>query len=329
MAAGDKNAVQGGNPTEPVAAYEDAAADRVQAVVPTSPTGVPIPGDATNGMDVDVTRLPALPAGTNNIGDVDVLTLPALPAGTNNIGDVDVLTVPADQTVKVRGSHASTISSRTTGLQTNPVLDVRLVEDNLGTKLGQDLTAPLYAVQAVPYSNIYSFSTGELTLATATGTKEMLTVFHTSSDANNIQLLELRWHPTGTAITAGRAIWEYQYITAENGTPGGTSITPQPMHRGNTFPANINIRQGVTGAPTTTGQVFGRRSAINMPVAANQVILAQLDSESGARIWDAAKQGACFLRGGTAEGVRVTLNILATLTGAQTGYLSGTLYIGA
>lgn len=38
--------------------------------------GALIPGDATNGLDVDVTRLPALAAGTNNIGDVDVLTLP-------------------------------------------------------------------------------------------------------------------------------------------------------------------------------------------------------------------------------------------------------------
>ena len=56
--------------------------------------GALIGGDATNGLDVDVTRLPALAAGTNNIGDVDVLTLPALPAGTNNIGDVDVLTLP-------------------------------------------------------------------------------------------------------------------------------------------------------------------------------------------------------------------------------------------
>lgn len=33
--------------------------------------------DATNGLDVDVTRLPALVAGTANIGDVDVLTVPA------------------------------------------------------------------------------------------------------------------------------------------------------------------------------------------------------------------------------------------------------------
>jgi hypothetical protein len=54
-----------------------------------------INGDATNGLDVDVTRLPALPAGTNNIGDVDVLTLPALPAGTNNIGDVDIASIAA------------------------------------------------------------------------------------------------------------------------------------------------------------------------------------------------------------------------------------------
>lgn len=58
-------------------------------------SGALITGDGTNGLDVDVTRLPALPAGSNNIGDVDVLTLPALPAGSNNIGDVDILSIAA------------------------------------------------------------------------------------------------------------------------------------------------------------------------------------------------------------------------------------------
>lgn len=68
-------------------------------------------GEAVNGIDVDVTRLPALVAGSanigdvdvasiaagdNNIGNVDVVTLPALVAGSANIGDVDVLTLPAD-----------------------------------------------------------------------------------------------------------------------------------------------------------------------------------------------------------------------------------------
>lgn len=52
-----------------------------------------------------VTISAALPAGTNaigklaansgvDIGDVDVTSLPALPAGNNNIGDVDVATIP-------------------------------------------------------------------------------------------------------------------------------------------------------------------------------------------------------------------------------------------
>ena len=41
--------------------------------------------DTTNGLDVDVTRLPALVAGTANIGDVDVLTVPA-PLSTSGGG---------------------------------------------------------------------------------------------------------------------------------------------------------------------------------------------------------------------------------------------------
>ena len=41
-----------------------------------------IGGDAANGLDVDVVRLPALPAGDNNIGNVDVASS-ALPAGAS------------------------------------------------------------------------------------------------------------------------------------------------------------------------------------------------------------------------------------------------------
>ena len=48
-------------------------------------------GDITNGLDVDVTRLPALVAGTANIGDVDVASIAA---GDNNIGNVDIVTMP-------------------------------------------------------------------------------------------------------------------------------------------------------------------------------------------------------------------------------------------
>ncbi|CAK0775226.1 hypothetical protein CCP3SC1AL1_770021 [Gammaproteobacteria bacterium] len=41
-----------------------------------------IGGDATNGLDVDVTRIAA---GDNNIGNVDLAS--AIPAGTNLIGE--------------------------------------------------------------------------------------------------------------------------------------------------------------------------------------------------------------------------------------------------
>ena len=63
--------------------YSGDTAD-VQLVRPVLTTGsegsktvVELTGDATNGLDVDVTRLPSLVAGTANIGDVDVLTVPA------------------------------------------------------------------------------------------------------------------------------------------------------------------------------------------------------------------------------------------------------------
>lgn len=68
---------------------------RVKVSLGADGTAVDAPGEGTFGMDVDVTRLPSLPAGTNNIGDVDVASLPALPAGNNNIGDVDVASLPS------------------------------------------------------------------------------------------------------------------------------------------------------------------------------------------------------------------------------------------
>lgn len=58
--------------------------------------------DAANGLDVDVTRLPALPAGTNNIGDVDVLTMPTTtvrPAGTTGAQTSVASTVTANTTL--------------------------------------------------------------------------------------------------------------------------------------------------------------------------------------------------------------------------------------
>lgn len=59
-----------------------------------------IGGDATNGLDVDVTRLPALVAGNANIGDVDVASIAA---GTNYIGRVRITDGTTDAVVSTTG----------------------------------------------------------------------------------------------------------------------------------------------------------------------------------------------------------------------------------
>jgi hypothetical protein len=228
---------------------------------------------------------------------------------------------------QLRGSHALPVSSKTTGLQSQPVLDVRLVEDTLGTKLGQDLAAPLSVVVGAPRSAIFSFSTAELTLPTAAAVAQVFSVWHPVGVTTELQLLDLRWHPTGTPITAGRAGWQFQYISAENGTPGGTTITPQPLNNGNSISVNIVTRAQPTGAATTSGQVFGRRPLFSFPNATGTMPgLSQPAAEDGQRIWDAQKQGAIVMRASTAEGLMVSLNVLSVLTGAQTGYISGTYF---
>lgn len=76
----------------------------------TADSSAKIPGDATNGLDVDVTRLPSgtvagsssLPAGTNAIGKL------AANSGVD-IGDVDVTSMPATAADGAAGLPATTV----------------------------------------------------------------------------------------------------------------------------------------------------------------------------------------------------------------------------
>lgn len=67
---------------------------RVKLVDGTLDSTAAIAGDATNGLDVDVTRLPALVAGTANIGDVDI----ASPLGAGTEAAAVRVTVATDST---------------------------------------------------------------------------------------------------------------------------------------------------------------------------------------------------------------------------------------
>ena len=154
-------------------ATDDAgAAGHVQVVklaVATDGSATLIPAEATNGLDVDVTRVQgtvtvdgsgvtqpvshaaltelaaaidtevqvdvvaALPAGTNNIGDVDVLTIAA---GDNNIGNVDIVTVPAPLSTTGGGTEAAalrvTIATDSTGVLSVDDNDGSITVDNAG-----------------------------------------------------------------------------------------------------------------------------------------------------------------------------------------------------
>lgn len=115
-----------------------------QATVLTA-AGALIGGDASNGLDVDVTRLPALAAGTNNIGDVDVLTVPSDPFGANadaasatgsisaKLRFIASTGIPVTGTVTVAGgaAHASPVSG-------NPNLIAGRASNAIPTDVGAD-----------------------------------------------------------------------------------------------------------------------------------------------------------------------------------------------
>lgn len=94
-----------------------------------------IGGDATNGLDVDVTRLPALVAGTANIGDVDVLTVPA-PLSTTGGGTEAT-------------AHRVTIANDSTGVLSVDDNGGALTVDNGGTFAVQVDGSALTALQLI------------------------------------------------------------------------------------------------------------------------------------------------------------------------------------
>jgi len=202
----------------------------------------PILGDSTNGLDVDVTRLPALVAGSANIGDVDVLTVPAdpfganadaasatgsisaklrfvaatgipvtalpsLPAGSANIGDVDVLTVP-----EVAGAAASTINSTSSDGGTALTNAAQVIKASAGKLVGYYIYNPN---TVVVYVQVYNTAAAGVTVGT-TNPLFMLTI--PALSAANL------WMQPG-GITFGTAMsWAAVMTTAGGNTAPTTAL---------------------------------------------------------------------------------------------------------
>lgn len=157
----------------------------------------------------------------------------------------------------------------------------------------------------------YQLCTTEITSATATGVKENLTLWHPSSLAKDVFIVEI-----GVNIrimqTAGTFGWELQFISAENGTPGGTPLTPQPLDQ-SIGASGLTVRLVPTGAPTVAGQIF-QRASFPLPAAASP-LMASYDGVVLFRAKDLVDYSdAIRLKNAVAEGLRITQNIIATLT---------------
>lgn len=107
--------------------------------------------DAANGLDVDVTRLPSIPAGTNNIGDVDIASLPdegqqTMAASISVAIASDQSAVPVSGTVAVTGS--ATLAEQQTQTTHLAAIEtaVELLDNAVaGTELQVDVVGPLPA----------------------------------------------------------------------------------------------------------------------------------------------------------------------------------------
>jgi hypothetical protein len=209
----------GAGTATPVVATDDVVGvhyQRVKLVDGTLDSTAAIAGDAVNGLDVDVTRLPALVAGTANIGDVDVLTVPA-PLNTSGGGlEATALRI--------------TVASDSTG--------VLSVDDNAGSlTVDGTITANQGTANATPWNENVAQIAGAA--AVTAGVAGLLAtggnVAHDGVDAGNPLLNGARAIAHGTNPTAVAAADRTVLFANRAGVPFFIGGHPNVITRRDTF----------------------------------------------------------------------------------------------
>jgi hypothetical protein len=147
-------------------------------------TGV-IPGDATNGLDVDITRIAA---GDNNIGNVDIVTMPigGYAASANLVSGVTSAITDTTATQVIAAQGSGVIIYLTSLLVTNSDADtgtvVNITDGNAGTVMWSGYAAKEGGGFAVTFPAPLKFTantalycacvtTGSTTIVSAAGFK--------------------------------------------------------------------------------------------------------------------------------------------------------------
>lgn len=209
--------------------------------------GALIGGDATNGLDVDVTRLPALAAGTNNIGDVDVLTVngvaPAFGSGVRG-ATVQRVTIATDDVVPASQSGTWTVQPGNTA-NTTPWL----VSTRSATAGG-----------ATPSMTISAASTNATSVKGSAATLYGVQVYNTNAAARYLKLYNKASAPTVGTDTPVKV------ITIPGATTGaGSNITIPAC--GIAFGTGLAFALTTGVANSDTGAVAANEIVVNLDYA--------------------------------------------------------------
>jgi len=223
-----------------------------------SKTVVDLPGENTNGIDVDVTRLPALVAGSANIGDVDVLTVPADPFGANadaasatgsisaKLRFIAATGIPITGTVTV-GSHAVTNGGTfVVQVDGSALTALQLIDDAIFA----DEAAFTVASSKVMATGLHCVAHGSAPDAAAVDT-----VVNPIANRDRVPFV-IGGHPNVLTLkhtTITTAVTDAAIITVSAGTKiVVTRITVTLDNASTVFPTVI-VGFGAANTPTTTG----------------------------------------------------------------------------
>lgn len=159
----------------------------------------------------------------------------------------------------------------------------------------------------------YQVVSGQLTSPTAVAVTQVMALWHPSTLAKDVFIIEIGVNYQSAAWATGRFDWRLTFISAD-ATTGGTTATPQPLDL--SLPASgVLVSFQRTAGATTTGQVF-QRAGQPAPAAGTPYITAY----DGVVIFRAKDlddySDAIRLRSGVSEGLLVQQDISVTIATA-------------
>lgn len=227
--------------------------------------GALIGGDATNGLDVDVTRLPALAAGTNNIGDVDVLTVngvaPAFGSGARG-ATVQRVTIATDDVVPASQSgtwNVGTVTTVTTVSALGAGTTGPMKAEDVASAAGDQGIAIMAARLDTPVANAGVSNDGDYTTPIldnfrklwVTGTEKEDTA-HVAGEA--IVLNGVRRIDTAATSAGTSGDWATMDASAEGAV--WSTLTPTTTSGCSIF-RSIDLDESEEEVKATAGNVYG------------------------------------------------------------------------